>query len=361
MGKIKIKKITPKQFANTIKKAGQAVGKQVVNAGKGVASAGKALGKCKVGDVKCAAKGVANIYVATAKLALAASPVGVSYGAVNNATGGKLHKGVTAGTKAVIGVDPNEFAKGGIEGFGKTLGKAAYKVSGAETLVTSGKALAKCKPKDAKCIAKNLAGIASVAAMYVPGAGGAAKIAMKVGQSAVKGAVQDEVVKIAKAKAEKEKLKRAEERAKREGTREANAALEKARQDSMKADLEEKKAIENKMAAEKKLLQAANVVAQQEVAQKAFEEQQKLSGKYPEITSQVQAEIKPGDAAAQADAAAATSQAGTEAVLASQNEIAKGLEKLSEEPKYFGVPQSKLIMGMIAVFFFLITILILKP
>jgi hypothetical protein len=285
----------------------------------------------------------------------------MAYGGVNNATGGKLHKGISSGTKAIIGVDPNEFAKGGIEGFGKTLGKAAYKVSGAETLVTSSKALAKCKPKDAACIAKNLAGIVSTAVMYIPGAGGAAAIAMKVGQSAVKGAVQDEVVKVAKAKLEKDKLKRAEEKAKREGTPAAMAQLEAARKSSEKANLEEKQAIDKKMAAEKQLLQATNVVAQQAVAKEAFDQQEKASKMYPEIAAQVTADLKPGDAAAQADAATATTVEGTKAVLASQVEIAKGLEKLGEEPKYFGIPQSKLIMGMIAVFFFLITILILKP
>lgn len=358
---LKIKKISPKQFGNAIKKSAQAVGKQVVNAGNGVKAAGQALGKCKLGDVKCAGKGVANIYLATAKLALAASPGGMAYGGINNATGGKLHKGVSSATKAVIGVDPNEFAKGGIDGFSKTLGQAAYKVSGAETLVKSGKALAKCKPNDAACIAKNLAGIVSTAVMYIPGAGGAAAIAMKVGQSAVKGAVQDEVVKVAKAKNERDKLKRAEEKAKREGTQKAMAQLEAARRSSEQANLAEKQAIDRKMAAEKQFLQATNVVAQQAVAKEAFEQQEKASNMYPEILAQVTAEIKPGDSAAQADAAAAVSVEGTKAVLASQVEIAKGLEKLGDEPKYFGIPQSKLIMGGIALFFFLITILILKP
>jgi hypothetical protein len=89
--------------------------------------------------------------------------------------------------------------------------------------------------------------------------------------------------------------------------------------------------------------------------------QEELSTKNPEIAAQVKAELKPGDASAQADAAAATSAAGTKAVLASQLEIAKGLEKLGEEPKYFGIPQSKLLMGGLAVLFFLLTILILKP
>jgi hypothetical protein len=361
MGRFKIKKISPKQFGNAIKKAGQSVGKQVVNAGKGVATAGKALGKCKVGDVKCAARGVGDIYMATAKLALAASPAGMAYGGINNATGGKLHKGVSAGTKMVIGVDPNEFAKGGITGFSKTLGKAAYKVSGAETLVTSGKALAKCKPKDAKCIAKNLASIGAVAVMYIPGAGGAAAVAMKVGKTAVKGAVQNEIEKIAKAKLAKEKLKRAEEKAKREGTQAAMAQLEVARKRAQQAAIEEKKAIDKKMAAEKQFLQATNVVAQQAVAKEAFEQQEKASKMYPEIASQVAADLKPGDAAAQADAATATTIEGTKAVLASQNEIAKGIEKLSEEPVYFGIPQSKFIMIGIAIFFFLMTIMILKP
>jgi hypothetical protein len=48
------------------------------------------------------------------------------------------------------------------------LSKAAYKYSGAQQAVASGKALSKCKPKDAKCIAKNLAELAMSAKGLTP-------------------------------------------------------------------------------------------------------------------------------------------------------------------------------------------------
>jgi hypothetical protein len=362
---LKIKKISPKQFGNAIAGAGKAVGKSVVSAGKGVASAGKALGKCKPGDVKCAAKGMANLYLSTVKVVVAASPAGAAYVASDKISGGKIGKGVSAASKSVLGVDPKDLASGDINKMGKAVGKALYKVSGAETVVTSGKALAKCKPKDAACIAKGMAQIGSVALMYIPGAGGAAAVAMKVAQSAVKGAVQKEVEAVARKKLAQEKEKRAKAKlaaaTNDEERRRAQAEAEAARSDVSQADDQLRKVENEKVAAEKQLQQSATVVASQTAAKAAYDMQADLSAKNPEIAAQVNAELKPGNAAAQADAAAATSAAGTKAVLASQLEIAKGLEKLGEEPKYFGIPQSKLLMGGLAFLFFLLTILILKP
>jgi hypothetical protein len=206
-----------------------------------------------------------------------------------------------------------------------------------------------------------MAEIGSVALMYVPGAGGAAQVAMKVAKAAVKGAVQKEVEAVARKKLAQEKQKRADERAKREGTPAAMAALEKARSEVAQADDSLRKVENEKVAAEKQLQQSATVVASQAVAKAAYDKQEEVARANPEIAAQVNAELKPGNASAQADAAAATSAAGTKAVLESQVEIAKGLEKLGQEPKYFGIPQSKLVMGGLAVLFFLLTILILKP
>lgn len=362
---IKIKKISPKQFGNAIKGAAKSVGKSVVSAGKGVASAGKALGKCKPGDVKCAAKGMANLYLSTVKVVVAASPAGVAYVASDKLSGGKVGKGVSAASKSVLGVDPKDLASGDINKMGKAMGKAMYKVSGAETLVGAGKALAKCKPKDAACIAKGMAQIGSVALMYVPGAGGAAAVAMKVAQSAVKGAVQKEVEALARKKLAQEKEKRAKAKLAQatndEERKAAFAEVESAKQDVMQVDDQLNKIENEKVAAEKQLQQSATIVASQAVAEQAYNQQKELSENNPEIAAQINAELKPGNAAAQADAAAAVSSQGTEAVLASQNEIAKGIEKLSQEPTYFGIPQSKLLMGMLGLFFFLMTIMILKP
>ena len=50
----------------------------------------------------------------------------------------------------------------------KEMSKMVYKYSGAQQLVQSGKALSKCKPKDAKCIAKNLADMAMAAKGLTP-------------------------------------------------------------------------------------------------------------------------------------------------------------------------------------------------
>lgn len=142
--KLKIKKVNPKDIGNAFKKAGEGIKSGVVNSAKGIASAGKALGKCKVGDVKCAAKGMTGLATSVGKMAMAVNPAGVALNASDAASGGKVKKGLKAATKAVIGVDPNELASGDPAKMGKALGKAMYKVSGAETAVTAGKALSKC-------------------------------------------------------------------------------------------------------------------------------------------------------------------------------------------------------------------------
>jgi hypothetical protein len=70
----------------------------------------------------------------------------------------------------------------------KDFGKALYKFSGVQGMVDTGKALGKCKPKDAKCIASNLGNLALSASSFVPGigvAGRAASIA-KMGMTAAK-------------------------------------------------------------------------------------------------------------------------------------------------------------------------------
>jgi hypothetical protein len=69
----------------------------------------------------------------------------------------------------------------------KDFGKALYKFSGAEGLVTSGKAISKCKPNDSKCIAKNLGELALSASGFVPGVGGAARAASIARTAAVTG------------------------------------------------------------------------------------------------------------------------------------------------------------------------------
>lgn len=69
----------------------------------------------------------------------------------------------------------------------KDFGKALYKFSGVEGLVTSGKAISKCKPNDSKCIAKNLGELALSASGFIPGVGGAARAASIARTAAVTG------------------------------------------------------------------------------------------------------------------------------------------------------------------------------
>jgi hypothetical protein len=69
----------------------------------------------------------------------------------------------------------------------KDFGKALYKFSGVEGLVTSGKAISKCKPRDSKCIAKNLGELALSASGFIPGVGGAARAASIARTAAITG------------------------------------------------------------------------------------------------------------------------------------------------------------------------------
>lgn len=283
MGKIKIKKVSPKDVGKVFKKAAEGVKSGVVNSAKGIASAAKALGKCKLGDVKCAAKGMTGLATSVGKMAMAVNPAGVALNASDAASGGKVKKGLKAATKAIIGVDPNDLASGDPAKMAKTLGKALYKVSGAETAVTAGKALAKCKRNDAKCIAMNLGQLAGVAASFVPGAGGAAGVAMKLGQNAVKGAIKDEVKKaVLKTKAV-EKLKAAV-------TPEEKAA---AQVEVDQADKELTAAMQVKAEEEKKLNDATLVLASQTAAEAAQKEidKAKADPNMKEIASGIEAKI----------------------------------------------------------------------
>lgn len=87
----------------------------------------------------------------------------------------------------------------------KDFGKALYKFSGVQGLVDSGKALAKCKPNDSKCIASNLGNLALSASSFVPGAGVAgraaqvAKLAATAAKAGKAGAALAKAAKAAKA------------------------------------------------------------------------------------------------------------------------------------------------------------------
>jgi len=362
---IKIKKPpSPKAVAKAFSSAGKAVAKGVVSAGKGVASAGKALGKCKPGDIKCASEGMANLALATTKVAVAVSPAAVTYVAANQASGGKIGKGLNKVSQSVIGVNPNDLASGDIKKVGKAVGKGLYKVSGAETAVTAGKALAKCKPKDAACIAKNLAQVGSVALMYVPGAGGAAAVAMKVGQTAVKNAVKKEVEAAIRKKLAQDKEKKA--RAKLaaatsdEERRQAQAEIDGAQSEVSQANTEMAAVSQEKVASEKLLQDSATVVASQAAAKEAMDVQKEAAVKNPEIAAQVNAQLKPDDPAAQAAAEGAKATQTTEAIMKQNEAVLDAVKQLGEEPKIMGIPQTKFITYAVGVLFFFLFILIIK-
>jgi hypothetical protein len=258
----KVKPVNPKAITQAFKKAGEGIKSGVVNSAKGIASAGKTLGKCKPGDAKCIAKGMTGLATSVGKMAIAVSPAGVTLNASDAASGGKVKKGLIVATKAVIGVNPNDLASGDPSKMGKTLGKALYKVSGAETAVTAGKALSKCKPNDAKCIAMNVGQLAGVAAAFVPGVGGAAAVATKVGQNAVKNAIKEQVIKVAEKNKAVERLKAAV----------TPDEKKKAKAEADKAEKELQAVNKVKAEEEKKLNDAVIVLASQTAAKAAQDE-----------------------------------------------------------------------------------------
>jgi hypothetical protein len=190
-------------------------------------------------------------------------------------------------------VSPKQFA-----GAMKSVGKALYKYTGAETMVTSGKALSKCKPKDAKCIATNLGKLALAAKNFVPGAGMAAGIASTVAKNVIKEQVQKKVkAELAKKEAQKKlKAAKTEEEKKK-------AAAELAKADAAIATADATIAVKEKEKAD-----AETVVQQQAGAEKAIQavEEAKLDPKTAEAAKiadkDIKAEIKnvPSDAAVKA-------------------------------------------------------------
>ena len=203
---------------------------------------------------------------------------------------------VAKGVSKVIGVDPQQFAKGGAKGFFKTLGKAAYNLSGAKTLVDSGKALAKCKPSDAKCIAMNLASIAAVAAQYIPGAGTGAAAAMKVAQTVVKNAVKNAIKAEIKKKIAQERAKKAQAKLAAASTEEEKVAaqteVEQANTDVATADQEIQKAKADQKAGEKQLNTASIELAKQKNAEEAHNLLDKQAETNPELVSQAKSKFK---------------------------------------------------------------------
>jgi hypothetical protein len=127
----------------------------------------------------------------------------------------------------------------------KDFGKALYKFTGAQQLVDSGKALSKCKPKDAKCIAKNLGNMAMAAKGLTP-AGLASTVAKNVIKDQIKKKIEAEKAK----KAAKKKLEAATSE---EEKKAAQAEIDAANKDLSKAEkqINENEAVVQKADAEK--------------------------------------------------------------------------------------------------------------
>lgn len=206
----------------------------------------------------------------------------------------------------------------------KDFGKALYKFSGAQQLVQSGKALSKCKPKDAKCIAQNLGQMAMAAKGLTP-AGLASTMAKNV--------IKDQVKK----KIEAEKAKKA-----------AKKKLEEAKTP------EEKKAAEAEIeAADDKIASANKQVAEnQAVVQRADAE------KLVALQELEKAKLDPATAK-QADAVERQAKGESVPVPVPATAAESPFTAAPGEPTIYGIPK-KLFYMIVGFFAFLLLIVLLK-
>lgn len=128
----KPKVMSPKDFGKMLYK---------VTGIEGGVKAGQALAKCKQSDSKCIAKNLGN-------MAVAYNPV------------------LSAKDRL-----------SGIPGIGSKLGNVFDQVTGVGALKSSTTSLIRCKPNDAKCMAKGIAETGLAASSFVPGAGAGARAA----------------------------------------------------------------------------------------------------------------------------------------------------------------------------------------
>lgn len=132
----------------------------------------------------------------------------------------------------------------------KELAQAAYKYSGAQQAVASGKALSKCKPNDAKCIAKNLAELAMAAKGLTP-AGLASTMAKNLIKEQIKKKLDAEKAKRAaqkklnEAKTPEERLLATREfQAAEQNIASAESTIEASKETVVKADAEKMAALQ---------------------------------------------------------------------------------------------------------------------
>jgi hypothetical protein len=207
----------------------------------------------------------------------------------------------------------------------KDFGKAIYKYTGAQQLVQSGKALSKCKPKDAKCIAQNLGNMAMAAKGLTP-AGLASTVAKNVVKEQIKKKLDAE-------KAKKEAKKKLEQAKTEEEKKAAQAEIKEA---DKKIEVADKTIEVNKETIQQ--ADAEKMVALQQI------EAAKLDPATAKQAAQVEQQAKHPDEPITPIAAPAAEP------------------KKVEEPKIYGIPQSKFMMfaGIGFAFFFLLLIILLK-
>ena len=205
----------------------------------------------------------------------------------------------------------------------KDFGKALYKFTGAQQLVQSGKALSKCKPKDAKCIAQNLGQMAMAAKGLTP-AGLASTVAKNV--------VKDQIKK--KLDAEKAKKEAKKKLAQAKTVEEKKAAEAEIKEADKKIEIADKTVEANQQTIQQ--ADAEKMVALQQI------EAAKLDPATAKQAAQVEQQAKHPDEPITPIVAAAAAPAA--------------------EPKIYGMAQSKFMMfaGIGFAFFFLLLIILLK-
>jgi hypothetical protein len=214
----------------------------------------------------------------------------------------------------------------------KIAGKAAYKYTGAADVVSSGKALSKCKHKDAKCIAENLGKMAMAAKGLTP-SGLASTVAKNI--------VKEQIKK----KLDAEKAKReAQKKLAQAKTSQEKAALQKQIQESDQTINAADAGIE---ASQKTI---ADADAERNLALQQIE-----NAKLDPATAK-QADL----AAKQANAAEASPDFVTPQQTAPDN--SEALDKISQQLKektIMGIPQSKFFLFAGGLAFFILLLLII--
>jgi len=337
---IKIKKISPKQFAKAVTRPVAATVRTVT---RPVAATVRTVTRPVAATVRTVDKTIKKTLVNTKAMPIKIKKISPK----------DFGRAVAKGVAKTTGFDPQKIKSA--KDFGKQLGKGVYQVSGAKQLVTSGKALSKCKPKDAKCIAANLGGIAAVGIGKIPGVGFVAGVAMSQGlQQAQAKATRD----AAKKKEADKKLELAKRNAAAATTPAAKAAADA---QLNKAQAEDEKAIKELKDAEAKVSTEQDKAI--EVQKAALETIKSLPPDQQDqaFAQSQQAIAKPPDTG---DVAAVEAAAGTKLIAETQNEQSKALEAISKQiegPTIYGMPQSKFMMfaGGIA-FFILLLIILLK-